>query len=201
MATPMYDLTKRFRPLQKVYEAASYYKLLIKQTYKYYYRDRAKVLSEAFEKRLGHALDLRNPKTLNEKINWLMLNWRDEFATVCADKFAVRQVVEERYGASILNTMYGAWDHPEEIDFDQLPEQFILKTNNGCGNHVFCTDKSRLDRKEAIRTLRQGLRQKYNIYGYEWCYENIKPKVICEKLLFENGTVPIDYKFFCSIAW
>jgi hypothetical protein len=200
MGTKFYALTKKCKPIQTVYEHASYYKNLIRQSYKYYFRDREKVLLHDFKLRLGRPLNLANPRTFNEKINWLMLNWRDDLATLCSDKYEVRKVVRERYGDSILNTLYGAWDRPEDIDFDQLPDQFILKVNNGCGQHIFCNDKAKLDRKEVNRILGKGLREKYNIHGYEWCYEHIKPKIICEKLLFQDNTVPIDYKFFCNFG-
>ena len=73
-----------------------------------------------------------------------------------------------------------------------------MKLNNGCGNHVICEDKSNLNVKEAIRTLKRGMITKHHYYSFEWAYEGIKPKIICEKLLYENGKLPLDYKIYCS---
>ncbi|MDF2685619.1 MAG: hypothetical protein K0S55_800 [Clostridia bacterium] len=198
MKNEVYQICKRNNFLRNTYERASYYKKLINKSYRYYIRNRKKVITEDYIKRIGAIPDLSNPKTFNEKINWLKLNWHDTLAVDCADKFAVRQVVKERYGESILNTLYGVYENPNEIDFDKLPEQFILKVNNGCGNHIICKDKKLLDIKKVKSILINGIKDKYHIYNNEWCYEGIKPNINCEKLLDENGLSPNDYKFFCN---
>jgi len=144
---------------------------------------------------MGKDLNLDNPKTFNEKLQWLKIYWRDDRATICADKYRVREYVKERGCEEILNELYGVWDNADDIDFDKLPNSFVLKANHGCGYNIFIKDKTQIDIKKIKKELNKMLRQKYYIKNREWVYEGIKPKIIAERLL--SNEMPIDYKFFC----
>lgn len=165
--------------------------------FKYYHTNRRKMLENKYKMNIGKKLDLDNPTTFNDKLNWLKLNWYDEIATLCVDKYRVREVVQDRGCADTLNELIAVYDNAKEIDWDKLPSEFILKVNNGCGNHVICTDKSLLDKRKAIKTLNQNLKKTYAVFSGEWPYEKVQPKIICEKLLDEHGHTPTDYKIFC----
>jgi len=146
---------------------------------------------------MGKDLNLDNPKTFNEKLQWLKIYWRDDRATICADKYRVREYVKEKGCEEILNDLYGVWDNADDIDFDKLPNSFVLKANHGCGYNIFIKDKTQIDIKKIKKELNKILRQKFYIKNREWVYEGIKPKIIAEKLFdIENG-FPKDYKFYC----
>jgi hypothetical protein len=125
------------------------------------------------------------------------LYWKNSLANKCADKYLAREVVRERGCPEILNDLYGAWENAEEIDFEKLPESFVLKVNHGCGYNIFVKDKSKLNINKTRKQLNNMLRQKYYIYNYEWVYKDIKPMIICEKLFDISKGYPVDYKFFC----
>lgn len=147
-------------------------------------------------------IDLKNPKTLDEKIQWLKFNryYPNPLVTQCADKYAVRKYVEKCGCGEILNEIYGAYDSVDEVPWEQLPNQFVLKWNFGCGHNLICFDKSTLDINEAKRKLKKWYKEHktfYMIYsGMQ--YKDIVPKLICEKLIeTENGKLPLDYKLYC----
>lgn len=146
----------------------------------------------------GYRLNLENPKTYNEKLNWLKLNYRNKLMPICADKFTVRQYVKDKGLDHILNELYWEGFNPEDIPFDKLPNQFVIKVTTGSGKNIICKDKTKLNHQKTIETLRRWLSEKYlPAYG-EWFYDVIRPRIIIEKLLIdENGEIPNDYKVFC----
>lgn len=150
-----------------------------------------------YKKVLGKELNLKNPVSFNEKIQWLKLYWRDERLTVCSDKYSVREYVTKRVGAHILTELYGVYDKAEHIVFEDLPKSFVLKVTHGCGQNVFCRNKKDVNWKYASVMLKAFLSVNQYYFGREFCYKNITPRIICEELLIENGNVPIDYKFYC----
>ena len=156
------------------------------------------MLKLQYKLKTGNKLNLKNPKRYTEKLQWYKLNYRKDLLTQCADKFAVREFVKERGLSHILNELYAAYDSVDEIDFDSLPNEFAMKCNNGSGTNCFITDKN----KESYDQLRENARGWLSRFGFsaahEWCYVNIKPKIIFEKLLprDKNNDLP-DYKFFC----
>lgn len=112
------------------------------------------------------------------------------------DKLAVRDYIREKGLDHILLRHYGVWDTPEEVPFDQLPQKFVLKSNNGCGDHVICHDKTTLDKNNAIETLHRAIRRGQN--HVEPHYNFIIPKIFAEELIeTPNGDMPVDYKFTC----
>lgn len=156
------------------------------------------VLARRFKHNFGRLPDLRNPQTFNEKICWLMLYYRPPLLPTVADKHSVRSYVAERVGPGILNELYGVWDHPAQIDFDALPDAFVLKINWGWRMNILCHDKSQLDVAATRARLTDWMRRSYYWTSREWCYKNIRPRIICERLLVDSVLrTPTEYGFHC----
>lgn len=153
-----------------------------------------KYIKRQYIKHIGMPLNLDNPKTFNEKLQWLKLYWHDPILTKYSDKYAVRELVARQIGESYVNELYGVYDTVKAIDFHSLPNAFILKVNHGSGQNIICKDKSTLNIKKTKSQLNRWMKQNHYFQGREWCYKNIEPKIICEKYL---GDELIDYKFFC----
>lgn len=146
--------------------------------------------------------NLKNPRTVSEKLQWLKLYDRKTIYTIMADKFRAREYIQERIGDEYLVPLLGVWDGPDEIDFDALPRQFVLKCNHNSGGGMFiCRDKNNLDRDKICAGLRRALKYNYFYESREWSYKNIKPKIICEKYLTQKvggkESAITDYKFYC----
>lgn len=153
-----------------------------------------RMLKRQFYRNLGYPLNLADPKTLNEKLQWFKVHVRDPKITTCADKYAVRDYVAEKIGEKYLVPLYGVYNSIEEIDVSQLPEQFVLKPNHESGRVIICRNKKEMDWVRTADTLNNWLHENYYHEWGEWGYKNIPPKIICEKLLTSDI---IDYKFFC----
>lgn len=153
-----------------------------------------RMLKRQFYRNLGYPLNLNNPKTLNEKLQWFKVHVRDPKITMCADKYAVRRYVAEKIGEQYLVPLYGVYDSIQEIDVSQLPEQFVLKPNHESGRVIICRNKKEMDWVKTADTLNNWLHENYYYEWGEWGYKNIPPKIICEKLLTADI---IDYRFFC----
>lgn len=148
--------------------------------------------------RMGSRLDLENPVTFNEKLQWLKLNYRNPLMTTCCDKYEIRSYAKSCGLGNILNELYGVYDSPEEIDFEELPETCFIKTNNGCGSNYIYKKNLFKDRDEFNKLFDKWLLNNSYYYGREWPYKNIQPKIVVEKVLRDNkGKLPVDYKFFC----
>lgn len=145
----------------------------------------------------GHRLNLINPTTFNEKIQWLKLYDRCDLYTELVDKFVVREYVRSRIGEEYLIPLLGKWDRAEDIDFELLPNSFVLKCNHDSGSVVVCKDKSNLDKKYVLKKMSKHLKQGTYYYGREWPYKNIKPCIIAEQYMEDSTTKELrDYKFF-----
>lgn len=144
-------------------------------------------------------LHLNNPETFTEKINWYKLNYCPENKLIirCSDKYTVRSFLEENGLQKYLPEIFGVWDSPEEIRWDELPERFALKNSNGCGYNIICTDKRFLDEKETKRFLKNWLKEHFGYYNAEPHYEAGEKRIICEKYIDSNQLLPIDYKVHC----
>jgi hypothetical protein len=149
--------------------------------------------------RFGYKLNLKNPKTLNEKIQWLKLNDRTNLHTLCADKLAVRDYIKEKIGEEYLIPLVYATDKADEITLDKLPEYpVIIKTNHGSGGAIIVKDKRLVSTTRIQKDLKKQLKKNLYFITKEWQYKNIKPKILIEKLLVdEMGKIPMDYKFHC----
>ena len=155
----------------------------------------------------GKRLNLKAPKSFSEKMQWLKLyNRRPEY-TMMVDKYAVKDYVAKIIGREHIIPTIGVWDRPEEIAWDELPKQFVLKTTHGGGNKgvIVCTDKNKLDKKATVRKLKSAM--KIDLYKSlaEWPYKNVRRRILAEEYLSdgdeaENESIPhdlVDYKFLC----
>lgn len=152
-----------------------------------------------FRLKMGYKLDLKHPKTYSEKLMWLKLNDHKPEYTTLVDKYAVKKHVAEIIGEQYVIPTLGVWDKPEDIEWDSLPEQFVLKTTHGGGNTgvVICKDKATFDKEKAVAKLRESLKQDIYRTLREWPYKNVPRRILAEKFIeAENNDLP-DYKFFC----
>lgn len=148
---------------------------------------------------MGRKLDLKNPKTLNEKMQWLKLYDRRPEYKCMVNKITAKDYAAKMLGSEYVVPLLGVWDKPEDIDFDSLPDKFVLKTNHSGGNTgvIVCKDKSKLNKQDAINKLNKSLRSDISVSLREWVYEGMKKQVFAEALL-ESSTGDIDdYKFYC----
>jgi len=154
-----------------------------------------------YKRALGKELNLNDPQTLNEKCMWLKLNtyYRHPLITECCDKYLVRNYVKRMGCSEILNDLIGVWSNPDEIDFNGLPDKFVLKCNHGCGYNIICTDKNTLNIQKTKKQLKKWLREDFWKLYAETQYKFIKKRIICEKYIeTKDSPLPIDYKFFCE---
>lgn len=157
-----------------------------------------KYLMNKYLSRIGRRLNLVNPKTFNEKIQWLKLYWHNDLAEKCADKYSVREYVREKGLGETLNELIGVYESVYEIKPTELPEQFVLKATHGSGWNIICRDKASLDWDSAFKQMEKWMRKNYYFSSLEWVYKNIKKRIICERYLAgEDGDPPIDYKILC----
>lgn len=141
--------------------------------------------------------DLRNPETYNEKLQWLKLHDHNELYHTLADKYEVKKYVENLIGSEYVIRTLGIYDSFDEIDFDRLPDRFVLKCTHDSGGLVICKDKNRLDKENARKVIESSLKTNYFYHSREWAYKDLKPRIIAEEYIeTENGDLP-DYKFFC----
>ena len=143
-------------------------------------------------------LNLKNPQTFNEKLQWLKLYDRKPEYTCMVDKYKAKQYVAERIGQEYIIPTLGVWDSFDEIDFDALPDQFVLKCTHDSGGLVICQDKKTLDKEAARRRITASLQRNYFWANREWPYKNVKPRIIAEVYMQDTVTAELrDYKFFC----
>ena len=162
------------------------------------WRSDRSAIARQFARTFGYPLDWENPRTLNEKLNWLKLNFRDPLQQIAADKYAVRAHVAAKIGAQYLIPLLNKYDCAEEIRFAELPDAFVLKTNHGSGQNWIVRDKAREDERRVVRQFREWLAVGHYATSREWPYQGMKPAIVAEKLLLdENGQVPSDYKLHC----
>lgn len=153
----------------------------------------------------GCKLNLDNPKTFNEKIQWLKLHDRNSLYITMSDKFAVKEYIREKLGKDyVIPLIGGPWKNADEINFDELPNQFVLKCTHDSGGLVICRDKNTLDKKAAKKILNKSLSKNYFYWCREWAYKDIKPLIIAEKYMEDSNSSEskmiqclTDYKFYC----
>lgn len=155
-------------------------------------------LQMVYRRNMGQRLNLKNPVTFQEKIQWLKLyNRRPEY-TRMVDKYAVKKYVESVIGAEYIIPTLGVWNRAEEIDFESLPDKFVLKTTHDSGGVVVCRDKATLDKMATIKMLRERLKHNIFYHTREWPYKNVTPRIIAEKFLENSGSNDlVDYKVYC----
>lgn len=152
-----------------------------------------------FRLKMGYGLNLKNPTTFNEKLQWLKLYNRKPEYTPMVDKCEAKKVAEKVLGKEHVIPTLGVWDRFEDIDFSSLPDHFVLKTSNGGGGGgvVICTDKESLDKDAAAQRLNNSLKTSIYTYLREWPYKNVKPRILAEKFMVDESGHLRDYKFYC----
>ena len=157
------------------------------------------IIKKQFKEALGYEINLENPKSFNEKLQWLKLYYHNPLMTKCADKYLAREYIKEKIGEEYLIPLIGVWDKVEDIDFNSLPKQFVLKVNWGSGQNIIVKDKSKLNIEETKNKLNGWLKPFSNhyYYSYEWQYKDIEPKIICEKYIEQMDGSLYDYRVFC----
>lgn len=156
-----------------------------------------KFLQFMFWYKTGKKLQIKNPRTYNEKLQWIKLNDRDPSYTLMVDKYEAKKYVESIIGAEYIVPTYGVWDQFDEIDFDKLPDAFVLKCTHDSGGIVICDNKRNLDFKKARKKINKSLKRNYYWAGREWPYKNVNPRIIAEQYLGSSKNKPInDYKVY-----
>lgn len=145
----------------------------------------------------GYKLNLNRPRTYNEKLQWLKLYNRNPEYTIMVDKYEAKEYVAGIIGKEHIIPTIALYEKTEDIDFDKLPNQFVLKCTHDSGGIVICEDKSKLDIKEAINKLNKGLKQNFYWRSREWPYKNVTPRIIAEEYMTDGDGELKDYKFFC----
>lgn len=158
-------------------------------------------LNKAYRVHLGKELDLENPQTFNEKLQWLKLYDRNPEYTRMVDKYEAKKYVAEKLGEEYIIPTLGVWNKFEDIDLDELPEQFVLKCTHDSGGLVICLDKKSLDVEAARKKINACLKVNYYWKWREWPYKDVKPRIIAEPYMEDSrdkGLIGLtDYKFFC----
>lgn len=156
------------------------------------------VLNILYRGRVGKKLNLKNPQTFNEKLQWLKLFDRNPLYSQLVDKYEARKYIATITGEEYLIPILGIYNSFEEIDFNLLPHQFVLKCTHDSGGIVICTNKDKLDLEAVKNKINRHLQVDFFYHGREWPYKNLKPRIICEKYMVdESGTELKDYKVFC----
>lgn len=156
-----------------------------------------KFVVDTYRRVFNRDINLQSPMRFTEKLQWLKLFYRDSAIETCTDKYTVREYLSEMGYDYILNELVGVYDSVDEICFEDLPKRFVLKISNGSGWNIICKDKSTLNWKMYKRIIRSWLKQNLYIYGREWNYSGLKPKIVIEKYIDNGDNQLTDYKFFC----
>ena len=177
---------------------------LLKWFYRLERRNFLRILSDktylklAYRLKFNKKLNLKAPQTFNEKLQWLKLYDRKPKYTKMVDKYEAKRYVSDIIGEEYVIPTLGVWDSFDKIDFDTLPEQFVLKCTHDSGGLVICKDKATLDLEKARRKIEKSLNTSYYWQGREWQYKNVKPRIIAEQYMEDKETAELrDYKFFC----
>lgn len=160
--------------------------------------DDEEYLKRLFRIQMGYELNLDNPRTFNEKMQWLKLHDRKPIYTKMVDKYEAKKYVAEIIGEEYIIPTLGVWDRFDEINFDALPDQFVLKTTHDSGGVIICRDKKALDMDAAREKLSKSLEHNFYYRFREWPYKDVKPRIIAEKCLTDESKNDLrDYKVLC----
>ena len=182
--------------IKKKFDRIRFKKIILALSYRGYLKwiDSKTYLKILYRLQIGKKLNLKDPKTFNEKIQWLKLYDKNPNYTKMVDKYLVRDYIKEKIGEEYLIPLIGVYDKFDDIDFDKLPNQFVIKCNHDSGGLIICRDKSKLEIEKARLKINSCMKKNYYYWGREWPYKNVKPRIIIEKYMGDNIN---DYKFFC----
>lgn len=165
-----------------------------------------------FRAKMGQRLNLDNPQTFSEKLQWLKLNDRNPLYTIMVDKVKAKEYVASKIGEQYIIPTLGVWENAEDIDFNSLPDRFVLKCNHNSGKGMYiCRDKSKMDEGKVREGLKQGLKENYYKHGREWPYRDVSRRILAEQYIEDEYSVSLggaaqkaafvgglrDYKFYC----
>jgi len=172
---------------------------IIRQAYYKYCFTNEAFLKKYFKIHTGRELNLKEPIEFNDKLQWLKLYWYDSFATKCADKFEVRNIVKQKVGHEVLNELYGVYESVDDINISKLPDSFVMKATHSSGYNFVCKDKNKVNWDSKLKELNKWLKLNYYWHTRELVYKDIKPRIICERYLseVEGLTSLTDYKIYC----
>ena len=163
----------------------------------FHWMDDETYLKIAYRIKMGKKLNLNPPVTFNEKLQWLKLHDRRSEYTTMVDKYEAKKWVADRIGEEYIIPTLGVWNHFDEINFDNLPNQFVLKCTHDSGGLVICRDKSKLDKVTARKKIETCLKHNFFWGQREWPYKNVKPRIIAEQYMEDSSTKDLrDYKIF-----
>lgn len=171
----------------------------LRNSFNDFYDDK-EYLRARFKRRMGYYPDLQEPKTFNEKINWLKLNDHNPKYTIMADKFEVKKFVSGQIGEEYVIPILGVWEDFDSIDFEKLPNQFVLKCTHDSGSVVICRNKESFDKDYAKKKLEKRLKMNYFWPDREWVYKGVKQRIIAEKFVSDGHDDLIPYKIFCFMG-
>ena len=158
----------------------------------------AEYLKRKYRLRMKKELSLENPRTFNEKLQWLKINDRKDIYTTMVDKYEAKKYVANIIGGEYIIPTLGIYGKFEEIDFDKLPNQFVIKCTHDSGGLAIVKDKSKMDLRKIRKKINKSLKRNYYYIGREWPYKNVKPRIIVEKYMEDkNNEFMRDYKIFC----
>ncbi len=164
----------------------------------YNYMSDERYLKMLYKMRFHKELDLENPQTFNEKLQWLKLYDRKPIYTTMVDKCEAKKYVADLIGDEYIIPTLGVWDKFEDIDFNSLPNQFVLKCTHDSGGLVIVRDKAKFDKEAARKKINKCLKRNYYWTSREWAYKDVKPRIIAERYMdSKDGLGLVDYKFFC----
>lgn len=163
----------------------------------YDHMDDAEYLKKKFYALLGYELDLENPKTFNEKMQWLKLYDRKPEYVKMVDKYEVKKYVSDIIGEEYIIPTISCWNTAGEIDWNKLPNKFVLKVTHDSGGIVICKDKDRLNKNQSVKNLKKSLKRNYYLRHREWPYKEVCRRIIAEKYIAEDNKDLVDYKFMC----
>lgn len=172
------------------------YREIIQNFLKLSFLSEKKIISNKFKKKMGYALNIDQPKTFNEKIQYRKLYERNPLFITCADKYAVREYVTKKIGSHYLIPLIQVIDNIDAINFSNLPEKFVVKATHGSGWNMIVQDKSKVDFPAMRKQLGKWLLKNFYPRQLEWHYKNIKPQLVFEKMILDaSGNIPTDFKF------
>lgn len=164
----------------------------------FHWMDDKKYISILYKARTGKTLNLKNPRSFNEKLQWLKLYDRNPKYTMLVDKYEVKKSISSKLGEQYIIPTLGVWSEFDQIDFNKLPNQFVLKCTHDSGGLVICRDKSKFDVYAARKKICKSLKRNFYYAGREWPYKNVKPRIIAEEYMEDSESKELkDYKFYC----
>ncbi len=152
-------------------------------------------IQNTYQKRFGTEINLAEPRTFQEKLQWLKLFYRDPDMPVCSDKYRIREYLEQKGYGWLANEVIGVYTDARDIPFETLPQKFVAKATHGSGWNMICEDKNALDWPSKVKIMNDWLKLNLSVFGREWNYKDIQPRIIIEKYLDHK---PLnDYKYMC----